>query len=116
MLDADCRGRSGNGTEGSVSLEMIAALPVILLALLIGAQLAISGYGAWSAGIAARAGARAVLTGGPPDPAVRHSLPPGLGSGLEVARRDGVTVSFGLPRLLPGLSPIRVSASSDLGS
>ena len=65
-------------------------MPVLLVLTLVVAQLAIAGYALWTAGVAARAGARAGYVGGDAEAAARHSLPallrrrrprPGLGRG-----------------------------------
>ena len=100
---------------GSVSLEMVGALPVVALGLLVALQLAVAGYVLWSAGTAARAGARAVLTGGAPDGAARRALPGILADRSKVSRRNGVTVSVRLPKLLPGIPDAWLEGSSDLG-
>ncbi|MFM9045177.1 MAG: septum formation initiator, partial [Solirubrobacterales bacterium] len=53
-------GDSGDGESGSVSLELVGARPVVAISLLASLPLAVAGYVIWSAGTAARAGARAV--------------------------------------------------------
>lgn len=100
---------------GSVSLEMVGALPVVALGLLVALQLVVAGYVLWSAGTAARAGARAVLTGGAPDGPARRALPGILADRSKVSRENGVTVSVRLPRLLPGMPDTWLEGSSDLG-
>ena len=106
---------SPTSSRGSVSLEFAGSLPVIALGLLIAVQLIFAGYSLWSAGLAARAGARSVLTGKDPEGAARRALPPGLSEGVRVERRDGVSVSVSVPRVLPGLPRFEVTSSSDLG-
>jgi hypothetical protein len=101
--------------RGSVSIEFIGSIPVVLACLLIAAQVAAAGYALWSAGIAARAGARAELTGRDPEGAARRALPPGLGSGATVESGQAVEVRVLVPKLVPGLPEIRVSGSGDLG-
>ena len=103
------------GAAGSASLELIGSLPVIALALLAALQMAIAGYVLWSAGTAARAGARAVLIGGRPDAAVRRALPGVLAEGSRISRDGGVTVSVRLPKVLPGLPEAWLEGSSNLG-
>lgn len=108
--------RSGRlGESGSVSLELIGALPIVLVAALIAAQIGIAGYALWSAGTASRAGARAVLTGKGPKGAAERSLPPVLRNGVEVTGRDPVKVGVRIPRLMPLIPKTRVYASSSLG-
>lgn len=103
------------GQAGSVSVELLGAIPILLVTTLIAAQIGIAGYSLWSAGIASRAGARAVLTGKRPQGAAERALPAGLRRGLEVKGRDPVRVGVRIPRLLPLLPATRVYASSSLG-
>ena len=50
--------------DGTASVEMVAVVPFLLLAVLVAAQIGLAGEALWSAGVAARAGARAALVGG----------------------------------------------------
>ena len=102
---------------GTASIELIASIPVVVLALLVAAQIAVAGYALWAAGVAARAGARSVLTGKAARPAAENSLPPGLHGGLAVEDEAGGTVKVGvrIPRLLPVLPVARVYGSSSMG-
>jgi hypothetical protein len=102
-------------TRGSVSLEFVGSLPLIALGLLVTVQFVFAGYALWSAGLAARAGARSVLTGKGPEGAARRALPPGLSDSMRVQRREGVTVVVSVPRVLPVLPRFEVTSSSDLG-
>ncbi|MCO5316075.1 MAG: hypothetical protein M9938_07930 [Solirubrobacterales bacterium] len=110
-------GRHGFGPDerGSVSLELIGALPIVLLATLVAAQIGVAGYALWLAGTAARAGARAVLTGSAPRGAAERSLPQALREGLVVEGRDPVRVGVRIPRLLPLLPEVRAYGSGRLG-
>jgi hypothetical protein len=107
-----CRARS---ERGSVSLEFIGSLPIVLLGVLVAAQIAIAGAALWSAGVAARAGARAVLTGKAPEGAAERALPEVLRGGLEVSQKDGVRVGVRVPALIPGFPDTHVYGSSSLG-
>ena len=107
--------RRRRGTEGSVSLELVGALPVIAVSFLAALQLAVAGYAVWSAGTAARAGARAALIGREPASAARRALPGVLAERSRVTRRNGVTVAVRLPGLVPGLPETWLEGSSDLG-
>ena len=91
--------------QGQSSVELVAALPFVLL---IGALL-------WQC--AARAGARAEVVDGDVRAAVRSVLPDGLEHGLEVERRGGrVRVSVELPLLLHRWRlPVAVGATASLG-
>jgi hypothetical protein len=105
----------GRGEEGSASLELIGTLPFLLLAIAIAAQLGLAGASLWSAGIAARAGARAALVGRSAGDAARAALPPSLRGGSKVDAFGGVSVEVPVPRLLPGLPPFGVTAKTRLG-
>jgi hypothetical protein len=115
MAKQELSTRSQAEDGGSVSLELVGAVPVLLLCLLLAAQIALGGYALWSAGLAARAGARAELTGHDPAGAVRRSLPPGFSSDVRVEAGREVRVGLLLPRVLPILPEARVFGSSDLG-
>jgi len=106
---------AGHREEGTASIELIAAIPLLLLTLFVAAQVVAVGQALWSAGIAARAGARAAAVGGDAGPAARRALPPSLRPGATVRDADGVTVRVRVPRLLQ-LSPrLDIEARSSLG-
>lgn len=109
--DANSVGRKEAGTA---SVELIAAIPFLLLALLAVAQVMLAGQALWSAGVAARAGARAALVGGDPAVAARRALPPPLRTGSTVEEGDGVSVRVPVPILFPGLPEVKVGASAGL--
>jgi len=106
---------AGHREEGTASVELIAALPFLLLAVLVAAQLALAGQAFWSAAIAARAGARAALVGGDAEVVARRALPPALRSGAQVSDADAVAVRVAVPRLLPALPRLMIGAESGLG-
>lgn len=109
-------GIRGEGTRsGSVSVELVGALPIVFVTVLIAAQIGVAGYALWSAGTASRAGARAVITGKQPRRAAERSLPPVLRRGLEVKGRDPVRIGVRIPKLLPLIPDTHVYASSSLG-
>lgn len=95
-------------------MELVAVVP-LLLALVLGlGQLAVAGYALWSAGEAARAGARAAHVGADPGAAARGALPAFLAP-VGIARSDGgVRVEVNAPALLPGTPSIPVAASAAL--
>jgi len=105
---------AGHREEGTASVELIAAIPFLLLAVLVAAQVALAGQALWSAAVAARAGARAELVGASAKAAARRALPPSLHSGVEVSDSDGVRVTVAIPRLLP-LPELEVAAKTRLG-
>lgn len=113
-MDLDRR-KTGSSERGSVSLELVGALPVVLLTVLVAAQIVVAGAALWSAGVAARAGARAVLTGKEPRGAAERSLPGVLQGRLKVSQEDGVRVGVRVPGLIPGLPETHVYGSSSLG-
>src|SRR4051794_24452470 len=106
--------RAAHGEEGTASVELVAVVPFLLLALLAAAQIALAGQALWSASVAARAGARAGVVGGDPAAAARAALPPSLRRGAKVEDDDGVAVRVEVPRLIPSLPSVRVGASSSL--
>ncbi len=106
---------AGHREEGTASVELVAAVPFLLLAVLVAAQLGLAGQTLWSAGVAARAGARAALVGGDAKAVARRALPPVLRAGARVSDGDRVTVSVAIPRLLPVLPQLTVDAESGLG-
>ena len=100
--------------EGSASVELIAVIPMLALALLIAAQFALTGAALWDAAIAARSGARAAKVGGSAQPAALRALPPTLRSRAEISDRDGVRVRVAVPGLLSALPALTVGARSSL--
>lgn len=109
---------AGHGERGTASVELIAAVPFLLLALAAAAQIALAGQALWSASVAARAGARAALVGADPKAAARRSLPAAMRDGAVVDEDDDdgtVSVEVPVPTLLPQLPEVRVGARSALG-
>jgi hypothetical protein len=102
--------------DGTASVELIAVVPFLLLAVLAAAQIALAGGALWSAAVAARAGARAATVGGDAVATARRALPPSMRAGAEVSDEDQVSVRVGIPILLPGLPRLTVGAEARLGS
>ncbi len=102
--------------DGTASVELIAVIPFLLLAVLVAAQIAIAGHALWSASVAARAGARAALVGGDVAAAARRALPPSMRNESEVSDSGAVSVRVQVPRLLPALPHVTVGARAELGS
>jgi hypothetical protein len=109
--------RVGRSERGQGSVELVAALPFVLLLGAVVWQCALAGHTAWLAAHAARAGARAELVDGDVRAAVRSVLPGSLERGLRVERDGGVVrVRVRVPLLLHRWRlPIAVGASSSLG-
>jgi hypothetical protein len=105
---------AGQRERGTASVELIAVVPFLLLAILVAAQIALAGQALWSAGVAARAGARAALVGGDVEAAARGALPSSLRPGARVESSGEVSVRVSVPRLLPSLPRLMVGASSSL--
>ena len=105
---------AAHGEEGTASVELVAVVPFLLLGLLVAAQIALAGQALWSAGVAARAGARAALIGGDASAAARSPLPPSMREEAMVEEGDGVSVRVEVPRLIPSLPEMRVGARSGL--
>jgi hypothetical protein len=106
---------AGHREEGTASVELIAVVPFLLLAVVVAAQIGLAGQALWSAGVAARAGARAALVGGNATAVARRALPPSLRLGSEVNDAGAVSVRVAIPRLLPGLPRLTVVAKAGLG-
>jgi hypothetical protein len=104
----------GHRERGTASVELIAVVPFLLLAVLVAAQIALAGQALWSAGVAARAGARAALVGGDPASVARGALPTSMRDGVRVDDSAGVSVRVPVPRLLPHLPRVLVGARSGL--
>jgi len=109
---------ASHGEKGTASVELVAAVPFLLLALAAAAQIALAGQALWSASVAARAGARAALVGADPKAAARQALPAAMRDGavVEEEEDDGaVSVKVPVPTLLPRLPEVKVDARSGLG-
>ncbi len=102
--------RAAHGEEGTASVELVAAIPFLLLVLAVATQIALAGQALWSASVAARAGARAALVGGDAGEAARRALPEAMREGAEVEDDGAVSVRVIVPRLLPGLPPVKVGS------
>jgi hypothetical protein len=100
--------------DGTASVEMVAVIPFLLLAVLVAAQIGLAGHTLWSAAIAARAGARAALVGDGAVAAARRALPPAVRDGAEVREGDKVSVRVVIPRLLPVMPRLTVGAGAAL--
>lgn len=105
---------SHRGEAGTASVELVAVVPFLLLAVLVAAQLGLAGQALWSAGIAARAGARAALVGADAAAAARRALPPSMRDGAKVEDGDPVAVRVAVPRLLPAMPRLTVGAEAAL--
>lgn len=102
--------------RGQAAAELVAVVPLLLALLLAVAQLAVAGFALWSAGDAARAGARAAHVGGDARAAALSALPGWLERGALVDDSGPVEVRVQAPALLPGVPPIPVSAATELGA
>ncbi len=105
---------AGQREEGTASVELVAVVPFLLLAVLAAVQIALAGQALWSASVAARAGARAALVGEGAAAAARRALPPALREGAKVEGSGPVSVRVPVPRLFPGLPETTVEAGASL--
>jgi hypothetical protein len=105
---------AAHGEEGTASVELVAVVPFLLLAVLVVAQVALAGQTLWSASVAARAGARAAVVGGDPAAAALAALPPSMRRRAKIENEEGVEVQVEIPRLIPSLPPVRLGATSSL--
>jgi hypothetical protein len=105
--------------RGQASIELVAALPAVLLIGAIVWQLALAGQAAWMTANAARTAARANAVGRSAGAAARSALPASLERNLEVRRLSSgrVRVATRIPWLLIGEpGPIAVAAEASLGN
>jgi hypothetical protein len=102
------------GGRGQASVELVALLPALAACLVIAAQSVVVGWALWSAGNAARAGARAEEVGSDVGAAAREALPGALRAGAAIRSGDGVRVRVRVPAIVPGVSMPSVSAASTL--
>lgn len=99
-------------------MELVAAVPFLLLIGAVVWQLALAGYALWITSHAARVAARADAVGRDVHAAARSAVPRGLEGGLRVTRLEqgGVRVRVRMPLLAyrwPG--PVTMAATSSLG-
>jgi len=100
--------------RGQASVEFVALLPALAVCLVIAGQAVAAGWALWSAGIAARAGARAEQVGADGEAAARRALPASLQAGAAVSSDEGVRVRVRVPALVPGVGMPSVTAASTL--
>jgi hypothetical protein len=99
--------------HGQATVELLAALPALLLAALVALQLLVAGYALTLADGAAQAGALALASGGSATDAARGAVPGWAEDDISVSVRGGrVTVRLGSPSPLRSLSERLAVASS----
>lgn len=97
--------RTDPGEAGQSTVELVAALPALLLAGLLALQLLVTGYTLTLADGAAEAGALALASGRPVTDATRAALPGWARDDVNVSIGGGrVTVHLRPPSLLPAVS------------
>src|SRR5258707_1824839 len=102
--------------RAQASVELVAVLPALAVCLVIAAQTVVVGWALWSAGNAARAGARAEEVGSDAEAAARRALPGSLRDCAAIRSVDGVSVRVRVPAIVPGVSLPSVTAASTLDS
>lgn len=91
--------------DGQSTVELVAALPALLLAGLLALQLLATGYALTLADGAAEAGALALASGRPAQKAARDALPGWAEDDVEVSVEGGrVTVRLAPPSPLPAVA------------
>ncbi|HEU4944368.1 MAG TPA: hypothetical protein VFT10_04325 [Solirubrobacterales bacterium] len=99
--------------RGQATIELVAALPALLLASLIALQLLAAGYALTLADGAAEAGALALARGAPAADAVRDALPGWAEDEVDVSVRGGeVTVRLQPPAPLHSIAKHLMVTSS----
>jgi hypothetical protein len=109
--------RARRAGTGQASVELLLAVPLVLLVGLALWQLALAGQTLWLCANAARVGARAEAVGEDAERAARTALPDGLEQGLRVRAGDSgeVEVSVRLPFVVRDWqTPIPIAASARL--
>jgi hypothetical protein len=102
--------------RGQASVELVAAIPAVLLVGAAAWQLALFGHAAWMSAHAARAAARADAVGRNPARAARSALPRSLERGLRVERSGRrVRVRVRVPLFFRRRSGVVISARTSLG-
>ena len=104
-------------SDGQASVELLAAVPILLAITLAAAQLLAAGLCRELAGEAAGAGAAALLQSRDPQAAARRALPGWTRGQLRVTRRGReLRVAINPPSLVPGLARLlSVEARADAG-
>jgi hypothetical protein len=91
--------------RGQATVELLAAIPLLMIAAAIALQLLLTGYALTLADGAAEAGALALAAGQPAKSAAEGSLPPWAGDRAEITVRGGeVTVRLVPPSLLTAVA------------
>ena len=116
MVPSKTLSSAGKREAGTASVELVAVVPLLLLAVLAMVQVGLVGQALWSAGVAARVGARAALVGADGAAAARRALPPSLRREATVRAGDEVAVRVSVPRLFPGLPRLTVGAGTSLAA
>lgn len=99
--------------SGQASLELIAAIPALILAALIALQLLVAGYALTLADGAAEAGALALASGVPAKAAVREALPGWADDDTAISVHGGeVSVRLRPPSLIAAVGDSLVVSSS----
>jgi hypothetical protein len=102
--------------RGQASVELVAALPALLLAAFVALQLLAAGYAMTLADGAAEAGALALASGGSAADAARGALPGWAKDDVEVSVRGGmVTVRLRPPSPMRSIAD-RLAVSSSAGA
>jgi hypothetical protein len=101
--------------RGQATVELVAALPALLLAALVALQLLVAGYAMTLADGAAEAGALALASGGSAAEAAREALPGWAEDDISVSVEGGeVSVRLRPPSPIPALAErLTVSSSAE---
>lgn len=103
----------GRAERGQSTVELVAALPALLLAGLLALQLLVAGYSLALADGAAEAGALALVSGRPAVAAARDAVPGWAEENVDVSVQGGrVTVRLRPPSPIPALAETLAVTSS----
>ncbi len=108
--------RRRRGEAGQATVEMLSAMPVLLIAGLLIWQMCLVGVVLTSAQNAARTGARVQSRGGDGRSAAEHALRSAFRDGADItADGESVRVKVSVPLIVPGLDlPLRFVESATI--
>lgn len=110
------RGLRSKAERGAISIEMLAVVPLVGIALMIAFQLILVGVSWTFAGIAANEGSRALAVGNDPTSAARSVTPASFAKDMQVSSNGSqVTVRITAPTVIPASERFRFSVPVSAG-
>jgi TadE-like protein len=108
--------RAHRGERGQATVELLSALPLLIIAALLVWQMLLVGIVMTSASNAARTGSRAVSLSGDGERAARNALRPAFRRGSEISvNGTSVRVRVAMPLIVPGVHlPVHLSSTATM--